>query len=203
MSGFGGPFVPGAGLTDAVQTDIAAGRAALAAEQAKLRLDKPAHVHAKDMSAAEGGAQAAVGVAQSKASALVYVEDKQSKADPNVRTTARDFRIAKADCPNCHSNTQVAQQLPLNGDDWTNPPEVCLPRFGWVFDGERWFCGDTCRKWWLQRMRPDANGVQQPVPVTHVNDRSYARKAYAVEATPPVIADVITPAATPSRSTRR
>lgn len=177
----------GAKQDAAHQRDIEAGRASVASELAKQRLS-PAHVHAKDMSVADAGAQAAAGVAQAKVDALVYVDDKVSKSDPNIRTTALDFRIAKAECPHCSSTTQVAQHLPLNGDAWTNDPQVCLPKFGWVFDGARWFCGDTCRRWWTQRMTPYANGVQQPIAVTHVNDQAYARKAYAVAAPAPVSA---------------
>jgi hypothetical protein len=177
---------------DRIQADIAAGRAAIAADQSKQRLGASSHVRAKDLSADEAGAHASLGVAQRKVDAITFKPDVVSKADPNIRTTGLDFRIAHVQCTRCNEVSRIAQRLPLTGDGWMPDAPTQLAKFGWKFDGERWFCGATCCMFWTQAFSSHAGGVTQPVAVTHVNDKSYAVKAYATEpavvATPAVAA---------------
>jgi hypothetical protein len=177
--------------------DLAAGRAAIAKgivdAAAKEAVRKP--YPTKDTpDGAEAQRARVQALAIASAGALVYVEDKVSKGQAHTRGTAADFRVAKGRCAKCGAGQDLAQQLAHGADVWTPDAVGFFTQVAcWRTDGDRWFCGASCEKYYTQQM---AEYGGKPLPaVERLNDASYARRMYAQPAPAPAPAPPPPPAA--------
>lgn len=185
-----------AGTADlgASQSDLAAGRAAIAKQLAD------AHKPARSFPSTEAASGNQTNVAREQAARVIdaghiqFADDKVSKSQPHTRGLAQDFRVATVKCAKCGSEQHLHQQLPHHvanvEDNWIpNLPRFLSSTACWLTDGERWFCGRSCRDTYAHQMKQHSD---KPLPVvTKVNDASYARRMYA---TPSGAVNHVTPA---------
>jgi hypothetical protein len=192
-------------MSDTTQTDLAASRAAITADQTR-RAGGIKFERAKDLSFEESGAQVRAGQADARVPGMLYEPDKETKSQPHQAAQAKDYRRVRAICPACSATFTLAQSMPHGSEEWTPDTRRTLEISGWQFDADagEWVCGKWCLEQQLGKRKMHSN-MALPV-VGSLPLRGSVKALYATAAplppapaqmAAPVAQDETTPAAPP------